>query len=154
MVGSIPMPRQKHIKIKGKIMTGKMKRRYNTILRIMRDHLDITLHDIKYKDGSIIRGAAFFERNIKEPRRDTALSVAESLNVDPDVLLYSFGILPQKEKDIVKSDPFFYMEKIKKICDNHETRYGNEDVDLYSLNVARVSQYIKNSRRKKKSVSE
>ncbi len=132
-------------------MTGQMKRRYNTILRIMRDHMNITLRQIQYKNGTIIRGASSFDRDLREPRRDTAMCIAESLGVDPDILLYSFGLLPIFEKDIIKSDPFFYMEKIKKMCDNHDTRYGDEDVDLYSLNVARVSKYIKSGRRKKKS---
>jgi hypothetical protein len=134
-------------------MTGKVNRRYNTILRIMRDHLNVTLHEIRHSNGSIIRGASFYERNLRDPLLETALAIAESLEVKPDLLLYSFGILPKEDKEIIKSDPFFYMEKIKKMCNNHDNRYGKEDVDLYSLNVTRVSDYIRLNRRKKESVT-
>jgi hypothetical protein len=119
----------------------------------MRDHLNITLHQIRYKNGSIVRGASVYERNIREPRIETALVIAESLKVNPDLLLYSFGILPKEDKEIIKSDPYFYMEKIKEMCNNHNNRYGKEDVDLYSLNVMRVSDYIKSNKGKKKNVT-
>lgn len=75
------------------------------------------------------------------PKVKNVLIVAKALNVKPDILLYSYGILPEDEQKIIKSDPFYYMEKIKKLCNNHSKRYGDEEVDLSTLNNLRAFEY-------------
>lgn len=116
------------------------------ILKIMRTLLDVELKNITYVDGKQIPGINAMESGItKQPFASTITAIAKSIGVNPDILLYSFGHLPENEKEIISSDPFFYREKILELCNNHESRY-NENVDLDLLNIRRTSEYIEKNR--------
>ena len=112
-----------------------------SILRMIRGK---ALVDIKFENGKRICGLPGYETRKLEPSKKMVLEIAKSLGVNPDVLLYNFGFLSESEKKIIESDPFFYMNAIKKLCENHENRYGkNKPEDLKLLNVERAILYCK-----------
>lgn len=123
-------------------MTNKKNR---SILRILRTLLDVKLKDIKQKNGTQIQGILYYEAKTANPLASTVECIAFAYGLKPDILLYSFGYLPEKEKAVISSDPFFYSEKIKELCDNHKNRYGKK-IDLDILNMQRCADYIANNR--------
>jgi hypothetical protein len=139
--------RMKPIERKAKILMKKIKtKKLRPILNIIRTLMDVQLNRITYADKRQIPGINHMEAgDIKYPRASTITCIAESLGIRPDILLYSFGHLPDKEREIVSSDPFFYREKILELCNNHESRY-QEQVDLDFLNIKRAADYIENNR--------
>jgi hypothetical protein len=76
------------------------------------------------------------------PKIKTIINVSNALQINPKILFYAYGSLPQRILDMIKSDPFYYMDKLEKLYYNHEKRYGGEDVDLNKLNAARAFEYI------------
>jgi hypothetical protein len=122
----------------GRLMNKKKPRH---ILKILRTLLDIDLNKIRYKNNSLIMGIPYYESLAKNPLRSTVESIAYALKLNPDILFYSFGFLPEKERQIIISDPFFYSEKIKELCNNHENRYESK-VDMEILNIKRCAEYI------------
>lgn len=123
-------------------MTTKKNR---SILRTLRTLLDVKLKDIKYTNGAQIQGILYYEAKTANPLASTVECIAHAYGLKPDILLYSFGYLPKKEKAIISSDPFYYSEKIKELCDNHNNRYG-KSVDIDILNMQRCAEYIANNR--------
>lgn len=116
------------------------------ILKIIRTLMDVPLNKITYYDGKHIHGINTMEDGTgRQPLASTIISISESLGISPDILLYSFGHLPKKEREIITSDPFFYREKILELCNNHESRY-KEQVDIDLLNIKRSADYIENNR--------
>lgn len=116
------------------------------ILKIIRTLLDVPLNKITYFDGKHIHGInAMEDGSGRYPLASTVVSISDSLGIKADILLYSFGHFPNKEREIISSDPFFYRDKILDLCNNHETRYS-EEVDLDLLNIRRAADYIENNR--------
>ena len=92
--------------------------------------MDVPLNKITYYDGKHIHGINTMEDGTgRQPLASTIVSISESLGISPDILLYSFGHLPKKEREIITSDPFFYREKILELCNNHESRYQEQKND-------------------------
>ena len=120
-------------------------KKHTSILKLMRNILQIPLHKITYVDGRKILGIHYMEEGEVRPKESTILSISTSLKINPEILLYSFGYLPDKEQKIISSDPFYYREKILNLCNNHEYRYES-NVDLDLLNIKRVADYIENNR--------
>ena len=121
-------------------------KKHRPILKIIRTLMDVPLNKITYFSGRHIPGINAMENGTtKHPLESTIVSICESLAIKADIVLYSFGYLPNNEKEIISSDPFFYREKILELCNNHESRYeDNIDVDL--LNIRRTADYIENNR--------
>lgn len=118
------------------------------ILTLTRRFRGVSLVDVRHKGtGERIHSMSEFENNKRTPSGKMILDIAEDLDVHPDILFYSFGILPKYESDIIKLDPFFYLEKIKYLCNNHKSRYGNRDIDLNKLNDLRMFDYINKRKR-------
>lgn len=112
--------------------------------------MEVPLNKITYSDGTHIHGIHAMEDGVtKYPRESTVICISEALGIKPDILLYSFGHLPDKEKDIISSDPFFYREKILELCNNHNNRY-TQRVDLDLLNLKRAADYIEHNRCERK----
>jgi transcriptional regulator with XRE-family HTH domain len=122
-----------------KKMDSKKVKHIQTILRTVRG---LSLREVREITGHSITGMSLHENKIMVPDKKIILSIANVLDVNPDILFYSYGILPEYEEGIIKEDPFYYMDKIRKICHNHEKRYGDKDVDLNKLNAARAFEYI------------
>jgi hypothetical protein len=122
-----------------KKMDSKNIKHVQTVLRNIRG---ISLREVKEIAGHSIAGISLHENKIMHPDKKTILSIAKVIDIKPDILFYSYGILPESEASIIKQDPFYYMEKIRKICHNHEKRYGNEEFDLNKLNSSRAFEYI------------
>lgn len=115
-----------------------------SILRMVREKAHV---DMKFENGKRIYGLAGYETRKLEPSKKMVLQIAKALNVKPDVLLYNFGFLAENDKKIIESDPFFYMNAIQKLCENHENRYGkNKPENLKLLNVERAILYCKESK--------
>jgi transcriptional regulator with XRE-family HTH domain len=117
------------------------------ILRVIRKIQGMFQSDVQ-RNGHKIESISLFENNVLTPSRKTIIGIAKALKVKPDVLFYSFGILPDEEMNIIKSDPFYYMQKIKKLCYNHDNRYGENDFDLNQMNYARAVDYINSGKAK------
>jgi len=118
------------------------------IQRIFRNIRGLSLVEIQKMTGHGVATNSLNEKSKKNPSTKIVLSMAKVLEIKPDVLLYSFGYIPETERNIIKEDPFYYMEKIQKICYNHEYRYKDE-VDLNKLNNLRAFEYIHEKDKKK-----
>lgn len=125
-----------------------------SLLRIFRQLQGITLQKTSKNIGKDNKGRNIhlsaisnYENEFFLPSRKTIKKIAKALKIMPDVLLYSFGYLGEEEIEIIKSDPFYYMEKIKELCNNHDDRYGKERIDLDELNRKRAFDYQENYRR-------
>lgn len=118
------------------------KRKKNEIQVLFRNIREMSLEKMVKLTKCCISSISNHENYIMQPRIKNIYKVAKALKINPDILLYSYGILPEYEQQIIKSDPFYYMEKINKICNNHSKRYGNEEIDLSNLNQLRVYDYI------------
>ena len=113
------------------------------ILSIMRRMKAVSLMNVEEKTGHRIHNVSDYERLIRQPFPKTLLRLADVVDADPEVLYYSFGMLPDDVMKVIRSDPFYYMEKLRKLCDNHKYRYGKGvKVDLNDLNKARVFDYL------------
>ncbi len=112
------------------------------VLTIIRNIKALTMLELANKSGRMIHSISHYENRRVTPYPKTIKSIADILNIKPDILFYSFGMLPEDEMNKIKSDPFFYMEKIRKLCNNHSARYGNRDVDYDGLNRVRAFDYI------------
>ncbi len=124
------------------------------LLRIFRQLQGITLQETSKNIGTDSNGRKIhltaisnYEREFYLPSRKTIKKMAEALRIMPDILFYSFGYLAEEEIEIIKSDPFYYMEKIKELCNNHVNRYGKERINLDELNRKRAFDYQENYRR-------
>lgn len=124
-----------------------------TILKLIRTLRNFTLLSFKEKSGIHTNLINNYENNLNTPSREMIARIAEGLEVKPDVLLYAYGYLPEKEMNIVRSDPYYYMDKIQKLCKNHNSRYSEENIDLNDLNLTRTYEYIIKSMEDKKSDS-
>ncbi len=118
------------------------KRKKNEIQVLFRNMRKMSLEKMVKLTKCCISTLSNSENYIVQPRVKNIYKMAKALNINHDILLYSYGILPQYEQQIIKSDPFYYMEKINKICNNHSKRYRNEEIDLSNLNQLRVYDYI------------
>lgn len=109
----------------------------------MRKLKDISIIKVKEKCGNKIYNVSAYERDERTPYVSTVFKLASAIEADPEVLFYSFGVLPPDITEIIKSDPFYYAEKIKELCDNHKSRYGVDvEVDLNDLNRMRSINYL------------
>jgi hypothetical protein len=121
-------------------MTDKKKIKHTqTIFRNIRG---LSLKEIEERTGHPRNCISLHEQLKEVPRNKTILNVSNVLEINPKILFYAYGALPQRILDMIKSDPFYYMDKIEKLYYNHEKRYGGEDVDLNKLNAARAFEYI------------
>lgn len=127
-----------------------------SILKIFRQlqgsHLkQIAKNICNYTRGTPNQGSSSslseYENHKIIPLRKTIINIANALNIAPDIIFYSFGYFGDKEIEIIKNDPFYYMEKIKELCNNHDNRYGKESVNLDDLNRTRAFEYQQNYRR-------
>jgi len=133
-----------------------MRHKKISILKIFRQIQGYTLARIaknicRYKKGAKNNGssatASYYESGTIIPSRKKIKTIAKILNISPDIIFYSFGCFGDEEIEIIKSDPFYYMEKIKELCNNHADRYGNEKVNLEDLNRIRAFEYQQNYRK-------
>ena len=118
------------------------KSKKNEVQKIFRHMRKMSLEKMVGLTKCCISSLSNHENYIIKPRIKNIHKIAEALNINPDILLYSYGILPEHAQEIIKSDPFYYMEKINKMCNNHSKRYGNEKIDLSNLNKLRAYEYI------------
>lgn len=123
----------------------------NNVLRLMRRVRNLYLKDLQDKSGVGLNLICSYENDKMNPSRETIERIANSLEVKPDVLLYAYGYLPQKEMNIIRSDPYYYMDKIQKMCKNHESRYSEDNANVDDLNMTRTYEYIIKSMEDKKS---
>jgi transcriptional regulator with XRE-family HTH domain len=129
---------------------GKKYPNQKTILKLFRSLKQFTLASFKEKTGIHTSLINHYENNLSTPSRETIAKIAKGLDINPDILFYSFGYLPEKERDIIRSDPYYYMDKIQKMCKNHATRYSEENINLDDLNMTRTYDYIIKSMEDKK----
>jgi len=120
-------------------MANKKIKHVQTIFRNIRG---LSLRDIEERTGHHINSISLHEQLKDIPRQKTILNVSNILEINPNILYYAYGNLPAKILDMIKSDPFYYMEKIEKLYYNHDMRYKNEDIDLNKLNGVRALEYI------------
>jgi hypothetical protein len=138
----------KRAKVKNKTIKNPRKHKKIThknkhIFTIMRKFRDISLACVKTKDGKKIFNVSAYERLEKLPFVETVEKLANAIGADPEVLYYSFGLMPRDVVKIITSDPFYYNEKIKELCNNHEVRYGKDVVvNLNELNKVRSFNYL------------
>lgn len=102
----------------------------------------LTLKNVKDLTGRSQASTSLNENLKVIPARKTILNIAKILGINSKILFYSYGLVPKNIQEMIKSDPFYYMEKLEKLYYNHEKRYGGEDVDLDKLNAARAFEYI------------
>lgn len=122
-----------------------------TLLRTLRFMTGVPVKDIKNKYGRNKKGGNvtslhLYEERKHEPEGTTIIGISESLGIKPDILFYIYGLFPPEDKKKIIEDPFFYMEKIKKLLNNHEKRYGKKNVDMAQLNINRCYDYIEQSK--------
>ncbi|MGN6560729.1 MAG: hypothetical protein ACTHJ2_09420 [Candidatus Nitrosocosmicus sp.] len=122
-----------------------------TLLRTLRLMSGVQVKDIKNRYGVNKKGGQVtslhkYEKRKFDPDHKTIKGISESLGINPDILFYTYGLLPEEDREIIKEDPFFYMEKIKKLLNNHEKRYGKKNVDMAQLNINRCYDYIEKSK--------
>jgi len=109
---------------------------------LFRNIRGISLKDIQNLKGHTPNSICLHENSKSIPETKTIFNVSDVLEINPNILFYSYGILPPRILSMIKSDPFFYMEKIEKLYYNHDKRYGNEEFDLNKLNGLRALEYI------------
>lgn len=124
------------------------KNKVKHILTIFRKINNVPMRDVEDASGHRVHSISEYENNKRTPYKTTIVDIADCFKIKPDILLYSFGILPDEEMRIIKSDPFFYMEKIKELCNNHDNRYGEETIDLNQKNCYRALDYMKRGKLK------
>lgn len=112
------------------------------ILKLFRNTKCMRLADLSEKSGLSLGSISLYERGKLIPLQNTIFNLAKTLGINPDVLFYSFGYLPEKEMKIIMDDPFYYMDKIRKLCDNSRRRVHVPDEEMNSLNATRVFNYI------------
>lgn len=123
-------------------MSKKKEKQRNSTLRTLRKIKNLTLIELNAKCRIGVSLICSFENNKILPSREAVVKISEGLEVNPDILLLSFGYLPESEMNIIRSDPYYYMDKIQKICKNHATRYSEENTNIDDLNIARTYDYI------------
>lgn len=114
----------------------------NNVLKLMRRIRNLNLKNLQEKSKVGLNLISSYENDKITPSRETIIRLANALAVTPDVILYAHGYLPENEMNIVRSDPYYYMDKIQKICKNHATRYSEENTNIDDLNIARTYDYI------------
>lgn len=112
------------------------------IQTLFRNIRGLSLKQVSTATGHTENTLCLHETLKKTPNIKTAINVGNALEINPKILFYAHGTLPERILDMIKSDPFYYMEKIEKLYYNHEKRYGGMDVDLAKLNVTRALEYI------------
>lgn len=122
----------------------------NKALKMIRTIRGISLRELQEKSDTSLNLLSFYETGKSIPSRETVFKIAKGLEVKPDVLLLSCGYLPDKEMNIIKEDPYYFMDKIQKMCNDAESRYSKENVNVDDLNVARTYDYIIKSMEEKK----
>jgi hypothetical protein len=120
-------------------MTNKKVKHVQVLFRNIRG---VSLKEIKDLTGHTTNSICLHENLKSQPEVKTIINVSKVLDINPKILFYAYGTLPTRILEMIKSDPFYYMEKIEKLYYNHEKRYGNEDVDLNKLNCIRALEYI------------
>lgn len=113
-----------------------------TVLKLIRQLRNFSLKKLQEKIGIHANLANRYENEVLTPSKETVIRLADGLDVKPDVLLYAFGYLPENEMNIIKEDPYYYMDKIQKMCKNHAARYAEENTNIDDLNIARTYDYI------------
>jgi transcriptional regulator with XRE-family HTH domain len=121
---------------------GKRNSNKKTILKLFRSLKQFTLLSFKEKTNIHANLMNHYENNLSTPSRETIARIADGLEVKPDVLLYAYGYLPDHEMILIKEDPYYYMDKIQKMCKNHASRYSEDNVNIDDLNIARTYEYI------------
>jgi transcriptional regulator with XRE-family HTH domain len=125
----------------------------NNVLRLIRRIRDLSLHSLETKCKVGVTLLSSYENDKLTPSRETISRIANSLEIKPEILLYAYGYLPEKEMNIIRSDPYYYMDKIQKMCKNHDIRYSEENVNIDDLNMTRTYEYIIKSMEDKKNES-
>ncbi len=120
-------------------MDSKKIKHVQTLFRNIRE---MSLREIKNLTGRAEASISLNENLKIIPGIKTIFMVSEALEINPKILFYSYGMLPDKIQVMIRSDPFYYMEKIEKLYYNHEKRYGSEEFDLNKLNASRAFEYI------------
>lgn len=120
-------------------MSKKKTKHIQTLFRNIRG---LSLKQVGALTGHTENTLCLIEQLKKTPNIKTTINVGNALEINPKILLYAYGTLPERILEMIKSDPFYYMEKIEKLYYNHEKRYGGEEVDLAKLNATRALEYI------------
>lgn len=118
------------------------KQKKKHILTLFRNTKCMRLVDLSEATGHMISSLSHYERGVLIPLPSTVISLAKGLGINPDVLFYSFGLLPKEEMGIIMSDPFYYMDKIKKLCNNSNRKKDCNDEDVNHNNTLKVFNYI------------
>lgn len=134
------------------MLEQKIKKKSN-ISKLIRQLRNLNLKKLQEKTGVHSNLASRYENEILQPSKETVLRIASGLDVKPDVLLYAYGYLPEFEMKIIREDPYYYMDKIQKMCKNHATRYSEENISLDNLNMSRTYDYIIKSMEEQKKES-
>lgn len=111
------------------------------IQALFRNLRGVSLKHVEDLTGHVATNLSTHENLRTIPELKTILNVSKVLDINPTILLYTYGIIPDKIKEMIKSDPFYYMEKMEKMYYNHDKRYGSDEVDLDKLNILRVFEY-------------
>ena len=119
-----------------------MKTKIKHVQTIFRNIRGLSLKQIEEITGHPNNCISLHEQLKEVPRNKTVINISNALEINPKILFYAYGTLPPRILDMIKSDPFYYMEKLEKLYYNHEKRYSGEDVDLNKLNSARAFEYI------------
>ena len=131
-------------------MSKKKEKTKNNILTILRKVKNLTIGELNEKCRIGASLISRFENYKLIPSREAVIKISNALEVKPDLLLYMYGYIPEHEVNIFRKNPYYFMDKIKKMCKNEESRLLEENTNIDDLNIARTYDYIIKSMEEKK----
>lgn len=148
---SATLRKRNYFSSKGNKLADYKKRKPKHIQALFRTLRGLSLKHVEELTGHLDTTISTHENFKTVPEVRTINNISKALDINPTVLYYSFGLIPDKIKEMIKSDPFYYMEKMEKLYYNHDKRYGKEDFDLDKLNMVRVFEYTMKGNKSEKS---
>ena len=86
---------------------------------------------------------SYYENGRSIPKESKIIDIGNALEMDPDLLFYSFGLLPPHIKEKAKRFPFYFVEKMKEICESCKDLEKMSEKQLDEYNRVQIVSYMK-----------